>query len=56
MKKAHKITWNKHTIEVTKEDGKYTLWMHNKSIDENLSIVMAHEEYFDLLALLDQAK
>ncbi len=56
MKKSHKISWDRHTIEITKDDHKYILWMHNKSLDEHLSIVMTLEEYFDLLALLEQAK
>jgi hypothetical protein len=54
MKQSYKISWDKHTVEITKEDGKYILWMHNKSIDEHLYITLALQEYLELIALMEQ--
>jgi len=56
-KKSSKINWNKHTIEVSVDaEHKYTIWLHNKSIDEHLSIVLNGVEYVELCELLERMR
>ena len=55
-KKSSKIEWEDHSIQITKDNGTYTISMLNGIVEEQLSIVLALGEYFELLELLEQAK
>ena len=56
-KKSLKLELPRTTVEVSVDiDRKYTLWMHNKSIDEHLSIVLRQAEYDDLCRLLERIR
>lgn len=56
-KKSSKINWAKHTIEVSVDaEHKYTIWLHNKSIDEHLSIVLNTIEYAELCQMLERMR
>ena len=55
-KKSSKIEWEDHSIQITKDNGTYIISMLNGIVEEQLSIVLALGEYFELLELLEQAK
>lgn len=55
--KSSKLNADKYTVEVTVDsERKYTIWIHNKTIDEHVNIMMKGPEYVELCQLLERMR
>jgi hypothetical protein len=52
IKTTKRLDVPQYTIEVTQKEGKYSLWLHNKSLDEHVSIVLDVVDFGNFVEML----